>query len=236
MKNALNYVTYSICGAAVLSASFIGYIVVSGTPVQDLKGVGTLFAEDVQAELVEAGDPAERSAVPTIGRRAELPHARSEAGSRPRWPRSTLHTAPRPRAASGRGARWAASATAASARMAAARRGRPGWRCIGASRLRPDPSAEQAAALNRARGHTPRRVRLGVGGSGRVLHLWHPRERRGPALHRARAGAGWRHLLRRGRIPVLRKTNTRMMERQLIHSPTISAQHLTPLNKNLQML
>jgi len=52
MKNALNYVTYSICSTAVLGASFIGYIVLSGTPVQELKGVGKLFAEDVKAEVV----------------------------------------------------------------------------------------------------------------------------------------------------------------------------------------
>jgi len=48
MKNALNYLTYAICSAAVLCASFIGFTVFSGTPVQDLKGVGPLFAEDVQ--------------------------------------------------------------------------------------------------------------------------------------------------------------------------------------------
>ena len=51
MKNALNYVTYGICSAAVLSASFIGFAVFSGTPVQDLKGVGSLFADDVEVEL-----------------------------------------------------------------------------------------------------------------------------------------------------------------------------------------
>ena len=39
------------------------------------------------------------------------------------------------------------------------------------------------------------------------------------------------HHLRRGRIPVLRKTNTPMMGMQLIHTPTLSAQRLTPLNK-----
>jgi|GEM_PF-1874755 len=51
MKNALNYVTYGICGAAIMGASFIGYIVLSGTPVQDLKGVGPLFASNVKAEV-----------------------------------------------------------------------------------------------------------------------------------------------------------------------------------------
>jgi len=68
MKNALNYVTYGICSAAVLSASFIGFAVFSGTPVQDLKGVGSLFADDVEVELEgetdggEVASRAERSA------------------------------------------------------------------------------------------------------------------------------------------------------------------------------
>lgn len=51
MKKALNYLTYGICGAAIMGASFIGYIVLSGTPVQDLKGVGPLFAKNVKAEV-----------------------------------------------------------------------------------------------------------------------------------------------------------------------------------------
>ncbi len=59
MKNALNYITYGICGAAILGASFIGYIVISGTPVQDLKGVGPLFAGDVQAEIEPETAPGE---------------------------------------------------------------------------------------------------------------------------------------------------------------------------------
>lgn len=57
MKNALNYITYGITGAAIMGASFIGYIVVSGTPVQDLKGVGPLFAGNVEVETESA--PAE---------------------------------------------------------------------------------------------------------------------------------------------------------------------------------
>lgn len=57
MKNALNYVTYGICGAAIMGASFIGYIVLSGTPVQDLKGVGPLFASNVKAEVEPTPSP-----------------------------------------------------------------------------------------------------------------------------------------------------------------------------------
>ena len=62
MKNALNYITYGICGAAIMGASFIGYIVISGTPVQDLKGVGPLFAGNVQAEVEPEVTPEEITA------------------------------------------------------------------------------------------------------------------------------------------------------------------------------
>jgi hypothetical protein len=62
MKNALNYLTYGICGAAIMGASFIGYIILSGTPVQDLKGVGPLFASNVKAEVDPTPAPEDVSA------------------------------------------------------------------------------------------------------------------------------------------------------------------------------
>lgn len=55
MNKILKLLAYGIGGVALLIGSFITYSVLTGTPMHEMKAVGKLFPEDVEAEMAASG-------------------------------------------------------------------------------------------------------------------------------------------------------------------------------------
>lgn len=83
MNNLLKYVAYSIGGLALLIGSFVTFSVLTGTPMHEMKAVGSMFPESVIAEVaVDGGD--------------QLPMPEEERAQDVRSPRQVYETAATP--------------------------------------------------------------------------------------------------------------------------------------------
>lgn len=71
MNNMLKMLAYGIGGVMLLVGSFVTYSALTGTPMHEMKGVGKLFPEDVEAEVTEVPGDEETLPEPEVERAAD---------------------------------------------------------------------------------------------------------------------------------------------------------------------